>query len=183
MTTILGATPPRPPRSPDFSNPTDVARWTKDLRNYLDTYYKVIVQSALEISNAQPLSPKLTAFDALTGTGAIEKTGDATYAMRAIGAGSAASLLTRSAGDARYVQESDAEGYVTGPASATDNALARFDAATGKLLQDCPVTIDDDGVMAGHRIGAWTSNADAAVNGYVTVTDDSGATRKLATIA
>jgi hypothetical protein len=32
-------------------------------------------------------------------------------------------------------------------------------------------------------LGAWTSNADAAVNGYVTVKDSSGNARKLATIA
>jgi hypothetical protein len=31
--------------------------------------------------------------------------------------------------------------------------------------------------------GTWTSNADAAVNGYITITDLSGNTRKLATIA
>jgi intracellular sulfur oxidation DsrE/DsrF family protein len=31
--------------------------------------------------------------------------------------------------------------------------------------------------------GTWTSNADAAVNGYVTIKDSSGNTRKLATIA
>lgn len=33
------------------------------------------------------------------------------------------------------------------------------------------------------RFGSWTSNADAAVNGYVTIKDSSGNTRKLATIA
>lgn len=33
------------------------------------------------------------------------------------------------------------------------------------------------------RYGTWSSNADAAVNGYVTITDDGGTTRKLATIA
>lgn len=33
------------------------------------------------------------------------------------------------------------------------------------------------------RFGTWTSNADAAVNGYVTIKDASGNTRKLATIA
>lgn len=32
-------------------------------------------------------------------------------------------------------------------------------------------------------LGAWTSNADAAVNGYITVKDSSGNVRKLATIA
>jgi len=36
---------------------------------------------------------------------------------------------------------------VLGPASATDNAVARFDATTGKLVQDSAVTIADTGVM------------------------------------
>lgn len=33
------------------------------------------------------------------------------------------------------------------------------------------------------RFGTWTSNADAPVNGYITVKDYAGNTRKLATIA
>lgn len=37
---------------------------------------------------------------------------------------------------------------VTGPASATDNAIARFDGATGKLIQDSLVTITDTGSIA-----------------------------------
>ncbi len=36
---------------------------------------------------------------------------------------------------------------VLGPASATDNAVARFNATTGKLVQDSAVTIADTGVM------------------------------------
>ena len=35
-------------------------------------------------------------------------------------------------------------GDVTGPAGATDNAIARYDGATGKLLQNSGVTIDDN---------------------------------------
>lgn len=41
-------------------------------------------------------------------------------------------------------------GDVTGPASSTDNAIVRFDGATGKLVQDyssLPVTITDNGVL------------------------------------
>jgi hypothetical protein len=34
-------------------------------------------------------------------------------------------------------------GYVVGPGSATDNAAARFDATTGKLVQDSPLIIAD----------------------------------------
>ncbi|MCW0218227.1 MAG: hypothetical protein OJI67_07875, partial [Prosthecobacter sp.] len=36
---------------------------------------------------------------------------------------------------------------VVGPASATDNALARFDTTTGKLLQNSAATLDDSGAL------------------------------------
>jgi hypothetical protein len=40
-------------------------------------------------------------------------------------------------------------GDVVGPASATDNAVARFDSTTGKLIQNSVVTISDTGDIAG----------------------------------
>jgi hypothetical protein len=40
-------------------------------------------------------------------------------------------------------------GDVVGPASATDEAVARFDLTTGKLLQNSVVTITDAGLVAG----------------------------------
>ena len=40
-------------------------------------------------------------------------------------------------------------GNVVGPASATDNAIARFDTTTGKLIQNSVVTVSDTGVIAG----------------------------------
>ena len=58
----------------------------------------------------------------------------------------------------------DGSGNVVGPASSTDNALARFDGATGKLLQNSPVTLDDNGnitipyatvALTGTGIGNW----------------------------
>ena len=42
-----------------------------------------------------------------------------------------------------------ASGDVYGPASATDNAVARFDLTTGKLIQNSVVTIADTGNVAG----------------------------------
>lgn len=39
--------------------------------------------------------------------------------------------------------------FVVGPASATDNALARFDSTTGKLVQNSVVTVSDAGAVAG----------------------------------
>ena len=40
-------------------------------------------------------------------------------------------------------------GDVTGPASATDNAITRFDGTTGKLIQNSVVTVSDTGGIAG----------------------------------
>lgn len=42
----------------------------------------------------------------------------------------------------------NSSGDVVGPASSTDNALARFDGTTGKLIQDSSVTVDDSGNLA-----------------------------------
>jgi hypothetical protein len=48
-------------------------------------------------------------------------------------------------------------GDVAGPGSATDNAIARFDGTTGKLIQNSGVTITDGGVL--------TTTANVSVNG------------------
>lgn len=40
-----------------------------------------------------------------------------------------------------------ATGDVTGPSSSTDNAIARFDSTTGKLIQNSSVTVSDAGLM------------------------------------
>ena len=45
-------------------------------------------------------------------------------------------------------------GDVVGPASSTDNAFARFDGTTGKLLQNSQTTEDDNGVIKAVAIGA-----------------------------
>jgi hypothetical protein len=43
-------------------------------------------------------------------------------------------------------------GDVVGPAGSSDNAVARFDLATGKLIQNSVVLVSDLGVMTG---GTW----------------------------
>jgi len=53
----------------------------------------------------------------------------------------------------------------TGPGSATDNAIARFDATTGKLLQDSVVTIGDTGNTTG--IGTLTTSSTVTVGGFL----------------
>lgn len=56
---------------------------------------------------------------------------------------------------------------VTGPGSATDNALARFDATTGKLVQDSVGILDDSGNLSGL---ASVSTVNAALTGYEDLT-------------
>ena len=47
------------------------------------------------------------------------------------------------------VDNTDAGGDVVGPASATDNAITRFDGTTGKLIQNSVVTVSDTGAVTG----------------------------------
>jgi hypothetical protein len=55
-------------------------------------------------------------------------------------------------------------GDVAGPASATDNAVARFDGTTGKLIQNSTVTIAD---TTGAIAGASSLTAPAATGSTV----------------
>ena len=72
---------------------------------------------------------------------------------------------------------SSGSGDVVGPASATDNALARFDGTTGKLIQNSVVTVDDTtGNMAG--VGTLTVGG-ALTYGSVTLTNNVTGTGKM----
>ena len=56
-------------------------------------------------------------------------------------------------------------GDVVGPASATDNAIVRFDTTTGKLVQDSPLaTIDDSGNIAANNLSG-TNTGDVTFSG------------------
>ena len=56
-----------------------------------------------------------------------------------------------------------ASGDVYGPASATDNAVARFDTTTGKLIQNSVVTIGDTGDVAG--VAALSASSSVTLSG------------------
>lgn len=67
----------------------------------------------------------------------------------------------------------DGTGDVVGPSSATDNAIARFDTTTGKLIQNSSATIDDSGNVTGTSFigpltGAVTGNVTGNLTGNVT---------------
>jgi hypothetical protein len=68
------------------------------------------------------------------------------YAFTA--AGTAGQVLT-SNGAGVPTWTTNAGGDVTGPASSTDNAIARFDGVTGKLIQNSVTLIDDTGAATG----------------------------------
>lgn len=62
-------------------------------------------------------------------------------------------------------------GDVVGPASATDNAIARFDLTTGKLIQNSTVILDDAGTITGvAALAATTVSVTSANAGTATIT-------------
>jgi hypothetical protein len=56
--------------------------------------------------------------------------------------------LSYNSSTGKWVNSNAGTGDVAGPASATDNALVRFDGTTGKLIQNGTVTQDDNGNLA-----------------------------------
>jgi hypothetical protein len=77
-------------------------------------------------------------------------------------------------------------GDVVGPASATDNALARFDSTTGKLIQNSTVTLDDTGAITMPEMAAPSTPAANKVavyaksDGHLYIKDDAGTETDLA---
>ena len=53
-------------------------------------------------------------------------------------------------------------GDVVGPSSATDNAIARFDGTTGKLIQNSGVTVDDNSNITANNLFEGFSNTAAS---------------------
>lgn len=109
-----------------------------------------------------------TLTDAVTylrgGTG-LTTLGSALQVLRTNAAATAVEWATVSGGGG--------SGDVVGPASATDNAIARFDTTTGKLLQNSLVTIGDNGATkivatsSGYTPGFWVSDANNTLGGVM----------------
>lgn len=109
--------PPRPPRSPDMGNPVDVARWQRDLVDYLNRVREDLVATVTEATDAQPASTMLTAISGIgSDTGLLEQTGPLAFAKREIGTGSGDALPTRDDCDSRYAFLADLDNVVMKPA-------------------------------------------------------------------
>jgi len=72
-------------------------------------------------------------------------------------AGTAGQVLTSAGAGLVPTWTSNGAGDVVGPASSTDNAVARFDTTTGKLIQNSLVIVDDTGSVTG--VNALTSES------------------------
>lgn len=65
-------------------------------------------------------------------------------------------------------------GDVVGPASATDDALVRFDSTTGKLVQNSTATLSDAGTLSVDGVSSSSVTADAVNADAVTVNTSNG---------
>lgn len=84
---------------------------------------------------------------------------DSTNDTLTLVAGSNITITTNSTTDAITINSTaSGSGDVVGPSSATDNAIARYDQTTGKLIQDSGITIADgeSGTLSGTNTGDVT---------------------------
>ncbi len=82
--------------------------------------------------------------------------------MQIVTAGAGGTVLTSNgAGFVPSYQSIAGTGDVVGPGSATDDAIARFDTATGKLIQNGVITIDDNANVELIRSLQFTSHTSA----------------------
>lgn len=96
------------------------------------------------LNNIEESGITISDSDDMTGVNSIEVNG-VTYPTNTPAAGEVIKATSPTAAE----WSSGSDGDVDGPASATNNAIARFDGTTGKLLQNSSVTISDVDAMAG----------------------------------
>jgi hypothetical protein len=103
---------------------------------------------ATHVSGTLPIANGGTGDGATPTAGAVAYGNGTAYAFTSVG--TAGQVLT-SNGAGAPTWTTNGNGDVSGPGSATDNAIARFDGTTGKLIQNSGITIDDSANLAGAR--------------------------------
>jgi hypothetical protein len=107
----------------------------------------------------------LTGIRNLTATGTVILSGN-TFPTTS---GSSGQVLTTN-GSGTLSWTTNGAGDVTGPASATDNAVARFDGTTGKLIQSSIASLSDLGDLTGLRDLTASGTPTLGNNTYPTTT-------------
>lgn len=126
-----------------------------------DTF--AMVSLAQTLANKTLTTPTIASFANATHNHADAAGGGQLTATTALNATGTPSGTTFLRGDNVWATPAGSSGDVVGPASATDNAVARFDTTTGKLIQNSGVIIDDTNNITGlgtlntHTIPAGTS--------------------------
>ena len=96
------------------------------------------------------------------------------YARLAIGAAGKVLKVNSGATAPEWATDTAGTGDVVGPGSATNDALARFDTTTGKLIQNSTATLSDAGTLTATAFaGALTGNVTGNIDGTVGATTPS----------
>jgi hypothetical protein len=106
------------------------------------------------------------AFKTIVVSGQSDIVADGPADTLTIAAGSNITLTTNASTDTLTITAAGAgTGDVVGPGSATDNAIARFNTTTGKLIQNSAPLVNDDGTIS--TVTDPASLQDAATKNYV----------------
>lgn len=109
------------------------------------------MKTTLNLAGTNTGDQNLFGIIAVSGQGNV--VADTTNDTLTLVAGSNITITTDPSTDAITINSTaSGSGDVVGPASATDNAIARFDGTTGKLIQDSIVKIDDVGEINGFQV-------------------------------
>lgn len=113
-------------------------------------------RTIIAAADAAGLTTLINAFAGDVGSGGVK----GSVPAPAAGDGAAGKFLKA---DGTWDVPGGTGGDVTGPAIATDNALARFDGATGKLIQNSAATLDDAGNLTAANLSG-TNTGDQNVS-------------------
>jgi hypothetical protein len=113
----------------------------------------------------------LGATSGYVGIQAATNAGSTTYTLPSADGSNGQVLSTNGTGTLSWATAASGGGDVTGPASSTDNAIARFDLTTGKLIQNSSVIVDDSGSITGvASLAAVTASITSANAGTAVIT-------------